>query len=55
MTTWLVFLAYCYISYYTFSYSKEVWSEGKKFASFCIMLMAFSLIVLPIAVLFYMS
>jgi hypothetical protein len=37
-----------YIVYYTFTYAKIIWKEGNKFASLWVMLLAISLVLIPL-------
>lgn len=42
----VVFLVY--IVYYTISYAKIIWEEGNKFASLWVILLAISLLIIPL-------
>lgn len=55
LANWFTVIAYIAIAFYTFGYSKAVWKQKKRFAAVCISLVAFNLIVLSVAVLFYVT
>ncbi|WP_161568357.1 hypothetical protein [Anaerobacillus alkaliphilus] len=52
MIPWIIVLFCLYVGYYTFSYAKVLWRDDQRFAASVIVVLALSIVTLPLYLLF---